>query len=126
MYSEEVLQSVLDAKFEPRTALTHQNGYIYHTSGRLAEWNPTTNPPFYTLMYTNEQFLNPEQHYKFLDGFHSHEDIVKVFNPVRMPDKRYLVLTHDANISTAFSHPFRQNEIYSETAKNIILKKFFK
>lgn len=126
MYSEEVVDSVQNALWSPRTALTHQYGYIYHISGRLAEWNPTTNPPFYTLMYPNADFLDPELHYKFLEGFHSHEDIVKVFNPVRMPDRRYLVLTHDANISTAFSHPFRQNEIYSETAKNIILKKFFK
>lgn len=126
MYSEEVIESVFNAPFAPRTALTHQNGYIYSTDDRLAEWNPTTNPPFYTLMYLNADFLDPERHYKFLEGFHSHEDIVKVFNPVRMPDRRYCVVVHDANISTAFSHPFRQNEIYSETEKQKILTKFFK
>ncbi|MCK9370824.1 hypothetical protein M0R04_13020 [Candidatus Dojkabacteria bacterium] len=126
MYSEEVVQSVCDALWSPRTALTHQLGYIYSTDDRLAEWNPTTNPPFYTLMYPNADFLDPELHYKFLEGFHSHEDIVKVFNPVRMPDRRYLVLVHNANISTAFSHPFRQNEIYNEETKNKILTKFFK
>lgn len=126
MYSDEVVESVFNAPFAPRTALTHQLGYIYSTDDRLAEWNPTTNPPFYTLMYTNEDFLNPEKHYKFLEGFHSHEDIVKVFNPVRMPDRRYMVLVHNANISTQWSHPFRGQEIYSQSEKNKILTKFFK
>jgi len=126
MYSEEVVDSIQKAQFSPRTALTHQLGYIYHLSDRLAEWNPTTNPPFYCLMFPSEDFLDPEKHYKFLDGFHSHEDIIKVFNPVRMPDRRYMVLVHDANISTQWNHPFMGGEIYGQTAKNKILTKFFK
>jgi len=126
MYSDEVVASVKEQPFKARTALTHQLGYVYSISDRLAEWNPTTNPPFYTLMYPNEDFLNPEKHYKFLEGFRSHEDIVKVFNPIRMPDRRYCVLVHDTNISTIWEHPFRGQEIYNETDKNKILTKFFR
>lgn len=126
MYSDEVVQSVSEAQFAPKTALTHQLGYIYSTDDRLAEWNPTTNPPFYTLMYGNEDFLDPVKHYEFLKGFRSHEDIVTAFNPVRMPDRRYMVLVHNANISTAWTHPFKGQEIYSESEKNKILTKFFR
>jgi len=126
MYSKEVVASVKDEPFELRKALTHRNGFVYSdTTDQLAEWNPTTNPPFYTLMYENKDFLNPDWHYRFLEGFRSHEDIVKVFNEKRMPDRRYCVVTHNANISTTYKHPFTGAEIYDEDSKLNILKNFY-
>jgi hypothetical protein len=126
MYSEEVIKSVKEHPFEEGTALTHRLGYIYSTDDRLAEWNPTTHPPFHTIMYKNETFLNPQKHFDFIKEYKSHEFIPEIFKEARMPDRRYMVLVHNANISTQWSHPFRGQEIYSETEKNIIKSKFFK
>ena len=125
MYSSEVIESVNKEPFEEGVALTHRNGYVYnHHTDRLAEWKPETNPPFYTLMYKNETFLNPEKHYEFIKGARSHEYFVKVFKERRMPDWRYCVLTHRGNISTIFEHPFKGQEFYNERDKNLILKRF--
>lgn len=126
MYSEEVLQSVAEEPFQHGVALTHRKGYVYSTDDRLAEWNPTTHPPFHTIMYDKEVFLDPQKHFDFIKGYKSHEFVPEVFRERKMPDRRFMVLTHNANISTQWSHPFRQNEIYSESEKNKILTKFFK
>ena len=126
MYSEEVVASVKEQPFEGGVALTHRLGYIYGTNDRLAEWNPTTHPPFHTIMYSNETFLNPQKHFEFIKEYKSHEFIPKVFKEIRMPDRRYMVLVHNANISTVWEHPFRGREIYNTTDKNKILTKFFK
>jgi hypothetical protein len=50
--------------------------------------------------------------------------IPKVFEEVRMPDRRYCVVVHDKNISTIFNHPFRGAEVWDEIAKTNILNNF--
>ena len=125
MYSREVVESVKKQEFKIGTVLVHQFGYIYSdNTGQLAEWNPTTNPPFYTLMMSNETFLNPQKHFEYIKKIKSHEDIVKVFHPIRMPDRRYCVVVHNTNISTLFEHPFKGEEIWDEDSKLNILNNF--
>lgn len=126
MYSEEVVESIKEQPFEEGIVLTHRLGYIYSVEDRLAEWNPITHPPFHTIMYSNETFLNPQKHYDFIKECKSHELIPEIFKEIRMPDRRYCVLVHNENISTTFEHPFKGQEIYSETEKLKILNKFYK
>ena len=127
MYSDEVVASINEQEFKEKNALTHRFGYVYSdTYDRLAEWNPTTHPPFHTIMYANETFLDPEKHLNFIKEYKSHEYIPEVFNEVNMPDGRYCVLVHNSNISTIWEHPFRGREFYGQTEKNNILTKFFK
>lgn len=125
MYSEEVMASIKEQPFKERIALTHRLGYVYNElDDRLAEWNPTTHPPFHTIMFSNETFLTPEKHFKFVEEYKSHETIPKIFEEIKLPDRRYCILVHNANISTIFEHPFKGKEIYNETEKNKILTKF--
>lgn len=123
MYSKEVMESIKAQPFKERTALTHRLGWIYSdTEDRLANWNPTTHPPFHTIMFSNKSFLDPVEHYKF--KYQSHEYIPELFNEVRMPDRRYCVVVHDQNISTIFQHPFKGKEFYDEGTKLLILNNF--
>jgi hypothetical protein len=125
MYSKEVMASIKAQSFEEGTALTHRLGYVYSdVTDQLAEWNPTTHPPFHTIMYSNETFLNPEKHFNFIKGYKSHELIPKIFKEVRMPDRRYCVVVHDKNISTIFNHPIRGAEIWDEETKSKIMSNF--
>lgn len=126
MYSEEVIASIKEQPFEEGITLTHRLGYVYGIDDRLAEWNPTTHPPFHTIMYSNDTFTDPKKHFDFIKRYKSHETIPKIFKEIRMPDRRYCVLVHNANISTIFDHPFKGQEIYSETEKRKILTKFYK
>lgn len=124
MYSKEVVDSVKRVEFQPGVAITHQLGYVYsENSGELAEWNPVTTPPFYALMIDEETFNNPKKHFDFIKQLKSHEYLAKM-DRIQMPGRRYCVLTHNANISTVYEHPFKGNEFYYQADKESILEEF--
>ena len=105
-------------------AMVHQKGLIWNKqTQRLADWQPLTCPPFYTIIYPSEVFFDPQKHYDFVKGFKSHEDIPKLFDCVRLPDHGYCVLVHSKNISTNWYNPFR-GKVYSWEKGKEILKQF--
>ncbi len=125
MYSQEVSESIKEVQFVEKGAIVHTKGYIYNEqTDQLAEWCPTTNPPFYTIMFSRDVFLDPQHHFDFMEPYRSHEDIAKLFKNIQMPDGRYCVLVHGNNISTCFDHPFRGREFYYDNQKREILKQF--
>jgi hypothetical protein len=125
MYSQEVSESIKKVQFKEKTAIVHKKGYVYNAeTDQLAEWIPTTNPPFYTILYPADVFLDPQKHFDYLEPYRSHEDIAKIFKNVVMPDGRYCVVVHSTNISTIWEHPFKGKEFYYETEKKNILKTF--
>jgi hypothetical protein len=133
MYHKDVVESIQQQPFALRRAVVHQNGYIRDlTDGKLATWNPPEGhlPPFYTIMYPADVFLDPVKHYDYMcviknmkmnkkrEPYHSHEDIEKLFDCVRLPDSRYMVNVHGKNISTSWEG-YRYNEL-SKTKHDFI------
>lgn len=107
-------------------AISYKNGYIFDkTSQKLADWNPTTNPPFHTIIFKRDTFLSPRKHLKYFGKFRSHEDIPKVFDTKWSEKRFYCVLAHDMKnqISTIWNHPFKGRE-YAQEEKEEILKQF--
>jgi len=135
MYHKDVMESIQSQPFAYKRALVHWNGYIRDIKNdRLAEWKPPEGhlPPFYTIMYPADVFLNPKKHFEYLKGFKSHEDIERLFDCVRLPDGRYCVNTHGNNLSTFWDwqedgktrkHPYIGKEIKGKE-KDEILKNF--
>lgn len=118
MFHRDVVQLIQDQEpFEG--ALTLQNGYVYNKETKeLAEWNPLTCPPFFTLMMKGETFFDIDKHLAFYGDWKSHEDTARMKHKVlwrgdNRIDRLYCVLTHDPenHISTSFSHPFRGKQI---------------
>lgn len=125
MYSIDTIERVNKEEFVPNRVLTHRNGYVYNiSSDRLAEWLPTTNPPFYCVMLKNEDLTNADRYYAWASRVKSHEFLPQVFDEKRMEDFKYMVVTHDYNISTIFNHPFKGNEFYYDQDKLKIKKQF--
>jgi hypothetical protein len=138
MYHKDVIESIQQQPFAYKRALVHWNGYIRETeTGRLGEWKPPVGhlPPFYTIMYPADVFLDPKKHFDYLKGYKSHEDIEKLFDCVRLPDSRYMVNVHGNNISTCWmgykhdalektQHDFIGDEIINEKEKSDIIKNF--
>lgn len=87
--------------------LGFKKGYVMdYTTLKLAEWNPTTTPPFYTIRFPRETFIDPLLHLKYTGPYKSHE-YVKDFLKAHYDDERgFIVGTHGENISTIFKHPF--------------------
>jgi hypothetical protein len=105
MYHKDMVESVQAEPYSHKRALIHWNGYVYNqVTNQFGTWNPPKGscPPFYTVMYPLDDFLNPKKHFNYWWNFKSHEDIEKCFRCKRMPDNRYCVLVHKENISTAW------------------------
>ena len=105
---------------ENRT-LIHDKGYVFNEeTQRLAEWNPLINPPFHTVMFPADVFFDPKKHFDYMKNSINHEDIIRKFDCVKLPDKRYCVVVHGKNISTNWWHPFRGKVFNWEEGKEIL------
>lgn len=109
-----------DPEMYPLQAIGFQKGYLmnYQTK-ELAEWNPKTNPPFYTIKFPRPVFINPLQHVEYTSLKHdvpgypkgtplpSHEYVKDCLRYGTIPERGFLVGTHGENISTIWNHPYR-------------------
>lgn len=101
MFHKDVIQLIQAQTPDEKKALVMEKGFILNKqTNQVAEWNPTTNPPFHTIIFPYYRFTNPIEHLAYYGKFNSHEDIKKAFNCIKLPDEKYLYLTHGKNIST--------------------------
>ena len=113
-----VIQDTLrDSKFQ---AVGFQQGYVanYQTK-EVAEYNPTTNPPFYTIKFPRPVFVEAYRHAKYTALKHdvgqykagtplpSHEYVGHALNYAVIKGRWFLVGTHGVNISTTWQIPFK-------------------
>lgn len=107
-------------------AIGFKHGYIMDYKAKsLAEYNPNTNPPFYTIRFPKAIFVDPFKHLEYTsiknDGqpkisagkyepgtpLPSHEYVGDCFLYTQYEYRAFLVGTHGENISTIFNHPFK-------------------
>lgn len=128
-----IIQNILqDHKYD---AVGFQRGYIanYNTK-EVNEYNPLTNPPFYTIKFPEKIFRDPLQHSKFTSlkkdsgkykagtPLPSHEYVGECMRYAQIGDLRgFLVGTHGVNISTTFNNPYKGDRVDSEILKNFCI-----
>ena len=88
-------------------AVGYKHGYItdYKTK-EVREYNPKTNPPFFTIKFKKETFIDPFQHMKFTGPYESHEYVGDHLRYKQIDKRGFLVGTHGENISTYFNIPY--------------------
>src|SRR3990167_4178979 len=102
----------------------YKQGYVMdYINRRLAQWNPSTTPPFYTIKFKRETFIDPLTHIKFTGPYRSHEYLKDHMKTRYIDTRGFLVGTHGENISTVFNHPFTGHE-YSGDTMLLILADF--
>jgi hypothetical protein len=108
-------------------AIGYKHGYImnYQTL-ELKEYNPLTNPPFYTIRFPKEIFIDPFKHaqytalkhdsgkYKTGTPLPSHEYVGDCLKYLQIPFRGFLVGTHGQNISTHFNIPYAGQSVPQE------------
>lgn len=101
----------------------YEKGYmINYATKEIAEYNPDTTPPFYTICFPREVFLDPTAHYQFTGPYHSHEYVGDYLAELRSPERAFVVGTHGENISTVWNHPYKGKTL-TDDQKNDILHK---
>lgn len=116
-------------------AFGFEKGYLMnYKTKELAEWNPKTTPPFYTIKFPRPIFVNPLQHveytalkkdvgdYKKGTPLPSHEYVKDCLRTGYVKDRGFLVGTHSDNISTVFDHPYKGLVIDQDVLKDFGLE----
>ena len=111
-------------------AVGFSRGFVMnYLTGEVAEYNPTTNPPFYTIKFPRDVFCDPLKHvdftslkkdvgqYKVGTPCPSHEYVGDCLNYGRINERGFIVGCHGTNISTFFNNPFKGNKVDKEVLK---------
>lgn len=120
------IQDILSSKDVQGCGFTQ--GYICnYLTKEISEYNPTTNPPFYTVKFSREDFFDPLKHLEFTalkfdvgkykkgTACPSHEYIGNCINYVSISFRGFLVGCHTENVSTYYNHPFKGKLVGSKT-----------
>ena len=117
-------------------ALGFNKGYIMnYPTKELREYNPTTNPPFVTVKFPRDIFIDPLKHCEYtalkydIDKYKkdcpcpSHEYYPDVFGDKYkiINERGFIVGIHGNNISTTFNHRFTGNIVNQEILKDFNL-----
>lgn len=88
-------------------AIGYDRGYLanYQTL-EVKEYNPKTNPPFFTIKFPKEIFIDPLKHAKYTGPYKSHEYVGEKLKYLQIPKRGFLVGSHGENISTHFNNPY--------------------
>ena len=110
-------------------------GYIMNYLDKsIAEYNPNTNPPFYTIKFPREAFVDPLKHldytalkkdvppYEKGTPLPSHEYVKDCLKYGTADIRGFLVGTHSENISTTFVHPFKGADVGKEVLEEFGLE----
>ena len=92
-----------------------------YATKEIAEYNPITCPPFYTLVFNRKDFLNPQTHFNLIKNLKSHEDIGHhpKFRP--LSGRGFIVGCHGENISTSFNHRFKGRVLNKDEAELLMI-----
>ncbi len=136
---------ILQAKFrellekEPdnvRRAVGWKEGYImdYHTNeiseyavkgwttDETSTYHTDTILPFFTILFPNKTFLDPQEHYKHLGPYHSHEQIADYMDYTTIEGRGFIIGCHGENISTSYNDRYKGRILNKEEAEEIMIK----
>ena len=121
MYSRHAMEKVQESlRGDGVQATGFKHGYVMDLKEKeIAEWNPETNPPFFTIKFPRAVFLDPLKHFDYTGPYKSHEFVGDKLEYVSIADMRgFMVGTHGENISTVFDHPFKGGAVSQEELKD--------
>lgn len=98
----------------------YTKGYIanYQTM-EIAEYNPDTIPPFFTIRFPVDVFLDWKEHFKYAH-YKSHE-YVKDLGFKELKGRGFVVGVHGQNIGTSWSIPYKGRILSKEEADKVWL-----
>ena len=105
-------------------AMGFTKGYICnYLTKEVSNYDPSTNPPFYTIRFSRENFVNPLKHiqytalkydvgkYKAGTPLPSHEYVKDCLKYGTINERGFCVGVHSVNISTNWNIPFKGAEV---------------
>lgn len=125
MFHKDAVAEIQSYKFEWRRALVYQHGYCYDCINKKMRNHVVPCPPFHTVMYPYETYLNLDEATKYRGTHSGHDTIVSGMNSIILSKGKYIVLFHDMNNRSRYQEydrPELKSIEYSQHA--IILQDF--
>lgn len=92
------------------------------TTDKVSTYHTDTIPPFFTLLFSGEEFLDPVKHFNHLGPYKSHEFIGDHFVYNALEGRGFIVGCHGENISTTFNHRYKGRTLNKEETEQIMIK----
>ena len=107
MYASDAVEVFQSYGYDEKRLLVFYHGYIYNIKTKqLGTWEPPDMcmPPFYTIFFPTESFLDPDKHYEYTQAYKDHWLVEDLFNTIKIPMRgKYCVTVHGNNISTRWN-----------------------
>lgn len=102
-------------------AVGYKRGWIMRLDNKkISEYNPTTNPPFYTIKFPRDVFIDPDKHFEYAGRIKSHEYVKDHLKYETFEERGFIVGTHGENISTGYNIPFRGRVLSKSKQGNVL------
>ena len=122
LFASWAVEEIQRQKPEKHCAVGWMGGFLLNMATKeVAEYNPSTLPPFTTIFYPRETFLNAEKHMAYIGPFKSHEHVSDHLRFKELKGRGFMVGTHGANISTSWQIPYKGREILGNEREKILL-----
>src|SRR3990167_7355873 len=121
LYLASAVNDIQNADFKGKKVIGWTKGYtIRYDTKEIAEYNPDTTPPFFTIRFPKDIFLDAEKHMEWSGPYKSHEFVKDLgFEPLE--GRKFVVGCHGWNISTTFN-TFRGRTLTKEEQEKVLLE----
>ena len=133
---KETFTALLEKDPDTKKAVGYKKGYIInYATKEIAEYNTTewkndgkstfhtdTTPPFFTILFSAEEFLSPVKHYDHIGPYKSHEYIIDYLDYTELEGRGFVVGCHGENISTTYNHRYKGRVLSEDETKEILIK----
>lgn len=120
MYLSNAIQQIQDTDFGDNRVAGFTKGYIINYANKeIANYDPDTIPPFFTIRFNKETFLDSDKHMEWAD-YISHE-YVKHLGFTELKGRGFVVGTHSGNISTTWD-TYRGRILSKEEQEKVLLE----
>ena len=122
MFISTAIQTIQGADFGPNAVIGWEKGYCMNYADKtIAEYNPDTIAPFYTIKFPKDTFLDPKRHFDWIGPYRSHE-YVRELGFRALEGRGYVVGCHGANISTNWDIPYKGRILTPAETDSVMLR----
>src|SRR3990167_2185045 len=119
-----------------RQAVGYKTGYIMNyvnkevvqyttkswTTDKTSTYHTDTIPPFFTILFLREEFLDPQKHFEHIGPYPSHEYIADHMDYSVLGGRGFVVGVHGENISTTYNHRYKGRILTKDEMEGIMIK----
>lgn len=122
LFHKDAVKEIQSYKFKWRRALIYQKGFCYDCVNKRMRYHFIDCPPFHTIMYPYEIYLNINTASEYRGTINGHDTVKAGMNSVILSPNKYIVLFHGKNNRSRYTEKIEKHlrTIQQEDHENIL------